>query len=56
MASVSLALTFALLGPPAPVIGPAGTAGEPAIAPADMFLILIVVSIMLPSRLLTGFR
>jgi hypothetical protein len=36
MASVSLALTFALLGPPEPVIAPADKAGEPAIAPAEL--------------------
>jgi hypothetical protein len=36
MISISLALGFALLGPPAPVIAPAETAGEPAIAPAEL--------------------
>lgn len=36
MASIAVALTLALLGPPEPVIAPAGQAGEPAIAPAEL--------------------
>jgi hypothetical protein len=36
MASLGLALTFVLLGPPGPVVAPAEQPGEPAIAPAEL--------------------